>query len=279
MSPNFPTRRPSSTAVNYYSSPGVSLPTTAAETTRFVRTLVAAGIAGIGFGTGLGYEQAPQTLVDAATRFSVPPLLDVPLRTPFIALTKAVSKAQSDDDMKALRSNYQSLRRLLQAAVTVNGTRAVVRRVAELIGGWAALLDSAGHTVEISHTAAAAGIERTAPPERDARPMEVSFLTSENEDVISHPLLTSRGGKLMGYLVAGCPPGAVGSLNQGIVIAAASLLTLMTARTRDAQLTMNHLRTVAMHQLFEGQNALARNISGGELWGEDFRSSLSRSST
>ncbi|MDJ0108915.1 PucR family transcriptional regulator ligand-binding domain-containing protein, partial [Rhodococcus erythropolis] len=87
---------------------GVSLPTTAAETTRFVRTLVAAGIAGIGFGTGLGYEQAPQTLVDAATRFSVP-LLDVPLRTPFIALTKAVSKAQSDDDMKALRSNYQSL--------------------------------------------------------------------------------------------------------------------------------------------------------------------------
>jgi purine catabolism regulator len=132
-----------------------------------------------------------------------------------------------------------------------------------LIGGWAALLDSAGHTVEISHTAAAAGIERTAP-ERDARPMEVSFLTSENEDVISHPLMTSRG-KLMGYLVAGCP-GAVGSLNQGIVIAAASLLTLMTARTRDAQLTMNHLRTVAMHQLFEGQNALARNISG-ELWG------------
>ncbi|ATI35456.1 CdaR family transcriptional regulator [Rhodococcus sp. H-CA8f] len=241
---------------------GVSLPTTAAETTRFVRTLVAAGIAGIGFGTGLGYEQAPQTLVDAATRFSVP-LLDVPLRTPFIALTKAVSKAQSDDDMKALRSNYQSLRRLLQAAVTVNGTRAVVRRVAELIGGWAALLDSAGHTVEISHTAAAAGIERTAP-ERDARPMEVSFLTSENEDVISHPLMTSRG-KLMGYLVAGCP-GAVGSLNQGIVIAAASLLTLMTARTRDAQLTMNHLCTVAMHQLFEGQNALARNISG-ELWG------------
>jgi purine catabolism regulator len=241
---------------------GVSLPMTAAGTTRFVRTLVGVGIAGIGFGTGLGYEEVPQALVDAATRFNVP-LLDVPLRTPFIALTKTVSRAQSEDDMKALRNNYQSVRRLLQAAVTINGTRAVVRRVAELIGGWAALLDSAGHTVEISHTAAAAGIERTAP-ERETRPMEVSFVTSENEDVISHPLTTSRG-KLMGYLVAGCP-GAVGSLNQGIVIAAASLLTLMTARTRDAQLTMNHLRTVAMHQLFEGQNTLARNISG-ELWG------------
>ncbi|WP_033235168.1 PucR family transcriptional regulator ligand-binding domain-containing protein [Rhodococcus globerulus] len=55
---------------------GVSLPMTAAGTTRFVRTLVGVGIAGIGFGTGLGYEEVPQALVDAATRFNVP-LLDV----------------------------------------------------------------------------------------------------------------------------------------------------------------------------------------------------------
>ncbi|MCJ0904349.1 PucR family transcriptional regulator [Rhodococcus sp. ARC_M6] len=241
---------------------GVSLPTTAAETTRFVRTLVAAGIAGIGFGTGLHYDEVPRTLIDATSHFDIP-LIEVPLQTPFIAITKAVSRAQSDDDMKQLRNNYQSLRRLLQAALTVNGTRAVVRRVAELIGGWAGLLDSAGHMVEVSHGPAISGVERTAS-ERQARPMEVSFLTSDNEDVISHPLLTSTG-KLMGYLVAGCP-GAVGSLNQGIVIAASSLLTLMTTRARDAQLTMNQLRSVAMHQLFEGQNTLARDISG-ELWG------------
>ncbi|WP_424809366.1 PucR family transcriptional regulator [Rhodococcus sp. 27YEA15] len=241
---------------------GVSLPTTAAETNKFVRTLVAAGIAGIGFGIGLHFDEVPSRLATAARRFDIP-LIEVPLRTSFIAITKAVSQAQSADDMKQLRDNYQSLRRLLQAALAVNGTRTVVRRVAELIGGWAALLDSAGHRVELSHSDAVAGVERTTP-ERAARPMEVSFLTSENEDVISHPLLTPRG-KLMGYLVAGCP-GAVGSLNQGMVTAAASLLTLMTGRTRDAQLTMNHLRTVAMHQLFEGQNTLARNISG-ELWG------------
>ncbi len=56
----------------------------------YLQRLSAAGVVGLGFGTGLSHDQVPAALVVAARRHGVP-LIEVPRSTPFIAISRAVS--------------------------------------------------------------------------------------------------------------------------------------------------------------------------------------------
>src|SRR5687768_802913 len=67
----------------------------------YVRRLVAAGVVGLGFGTGLSHERVPDGLTRAAREAGLA-LLEVPKATPFIAITKAVSRAVAADEYAAL---------------------------------------------------------------------------------------------------------------------------------------------------------------------------------
>lgn len=71
------------------------------EMRRYVRRLAAAGVVGIGFAVGVNYEAVPQALVDAAREEDLP-LLEVPRRTPFLAISKAVSAALAADQYRAV---------------------------------------------------------------------------------------------------------------------------------------------------------------------------------
>jgi purine catabolism regulator len=72
---------------------GMRLPQKAAACTAYVARLVAADVAGLGLGLGSGltYASVPAALRAAAERAGLP-LLEVPERTPFIAVSKAVSR-------------------------------------------------------------------------------------------------------------------------------------------------------------------------------------------
>jgi hypothetical protein len=63
----------------------------------FVRRLADTGVAGLGFGTGLGHDEVPAELIDTANEFGLP-LLEVPRATPFIAISKTVSRALAADE-------------------------------------------------------------------------------------------------------------------------------------------------------------------------------------
>src|SRR4051812_18191397 len=54
---------------------------------RYVKRLVGAGVAGLGFAVGVHHERVPETLADAAADEGLP-LLEVPRRTPFLAISK-----------------------------------------------------------------------------------------------------------------------------------------------------------------------------------------------
>lgn len=242
---------------------GVSLPDDAARIEQHVRRLVGAGIAAIGFGTGLRYDSVPEPLLDATRRHEVP-LLEIPLEVPFILVEKAVSRALSADDHARLQLSHQQQRRLIHAALDVDGAHTLVRRTAELIGGWTAQLDSAGRTVDSSHRAAHRVVAKTADA-RARRPREVVFATDGGEDVISQPL-TAANGDILGYLVAG-RKGVVGSLDHGVVTVAASLLTLFVRHTEEARQALGRSRSNATKLLFSGEvvgvRAIADNLWGG----------------
>lgn len=80
---------------------------TAVEQRRFVRVLRRAGALGIGFGIGLGHDEIPPALVAEANRWGLP-VIEVPYKTPFMALGKLVADSHSAD-------HYASLERLIGA--------------------------------------------------------------------------------------------------------------------------------------------------------------------
>lgn len=79
------------------------------EMRRYVRRLAAAGVVGIGFAVGVNYEAVPQALVDAAREEDLP-LLEVPRRTPFLAISKAVSAALAADQYRAVTAGFEAQR-------------------------------------------------------------------------------------------------------------------------------------------------------------------------
>ncbi|KAA6197547.1 PucR family transcriptional regulator, partial [Streptomyces parvus] len=110
---------------------------------RYVRRLAGAGVAGVGFAVGVNYDDIPQALVDAAEDAGLP-LLEVPRRTPFIAISKAVSAAIAADQYRAVTAGFEAQRELTKAALAGDGPADLLARLAAHIDGWAALYDTSG---------------------------------------------------------------------------------------------------------------------------------------
>lgn len=64
------------------------------EFATYARVLADAGVAGIGFGTGIAFAAVPDELVDAAAQHGLV-LFEVPRPVPFLSVTSAVSREQS----------------------------------------------------------------------------------------------------------------------------------------------------------------------------------------
>ncbi|WP_435592685.1 PucR family transcriptional regulator ligand-binding domain-containing protein [Nocardia sp. bgisy118] len=241
---------------------GVALSDSDEEIANWVRRLVAAGVAALGFGVGLRYDDVPAAVLDTARAEGLP-LVEVPLEVPFILLEKAVYQALSSEDHARLQLSHQQQRRLIHATLAADGAKTLVRRTAQLIGGWAALLDAAGDIVDSTHRSARRAVEQTARARRSG-PGEIVFSTEGGEDVISHPL-TAADGRVLGYLVAG-REGVVGSLDHGVVTIAASLLTLFVRRTEQSRDALARAREAAMKMLIAGQISTVEAMAD-ELWG------------
>ncbi|NED15353.1 PucR family transcriptional regulator ligand-binding domain-containing protein, partial [Streptomyces sp. SID9124] len=113
---------------------------------RYVRRLADAGVAGLGFAVGVNYDEVPRPLIGAAEEAGLP-LLEVPRRTPFLAITKAVSSQIAADQYRAVTAGFEAQRELTSAALAGDGPDALLARLAAHVDGWAALYDAAGAVV------------------------------------------------------------------------------------------------------------------------------------
>ncbi|MEU0222022.1 PucR family transcriptional regulator ligand-binding domain-containing protein, partial [Streptomyces sp. NPDC006265] len=112
---------------------------------RYVRRLAGAGVVGLGFAVGVNYEETPKALVDAAEEEGLP-LLEVPRRTPFLAISKAVSAAIAADQYRAVTAGFAAQRELTRQAQT-GGPEGLLAALASQVEGWAALYDASGAVV------------------------------------------------------------------------------------------------------------------------------------
>ncbi|MFB9462087.1 helix-turn-helix domain-containing protein [Streptomyces cinereospinus] len=120
---------------------GVHIPEAAGEGTYFddyVSRIVAAGGAALGFGVAPVHDTVPPALVGACEAYGLP-LLEVPPRTTFSGVARAVWQLTARARHAELRRVTEAQRSLAAAAARPDPVPSVLRQLAQRVGGWTAL--------------------------------------------------------------------------------------------------------------------------------------------
>lgn len=233
---------------------------------RYVRRLAGAGVVGLGFAVGVNYEETPKALVDAAEEEGLP-LLEVPRRTPFLAISKAVSAAIAADQYRAVTAGFAAQRELTRQAQT-GGPEGLLAALAAQVDGWAALYDASGAVVATAPEWAgrrAARLTGDVQKLRD-RPAPASSVVGgpEHEDRVE--LHTIGTGRRPRAALAVGTAAAPGTAERYAVHSAIALLTLTTERSRSLQAAEQRVGAAVLRMLLAGEPDHARAVAG-DLYG------------
>ncbi|MEU1048234.1 PucR family transcriptional regulator [Streptomyces sp. NPDC005897] len=239
---------------------------------RYVKRLADAGVVGLGFAVGVNYDQVPEALVEAARREGLP-LLEVPRRTPFLAISKAVSAAIAADQYRAVTAGFAAQRELTRRALS-DGPEGLLAALAAQVDGWAALYDASGAVVATAPEWAGRRAARlTADVQRlRERPAPASSVVGgtgnsehpENADRVElHSLGTSRRPR--SALAVGTAA-APGTAERYAVHSAIALLTLTTERSRSLHEAGLRIDAAVLRMLLAGEPDHARTVAG-DLYG------------
>ncbi|MGX4689526.1 PucR family transcriptional regulator [Streptomyces sp. JNUCC 63] len=233
---------------------------------RYVKRLAKAGVVGIGFAIGVNYDEIPEALVDAAEEEGLP-LLEVPRRTPFLAISKAVSAAIAADQYRAVTAGFAAQRELTKQALN-SGPDGLLAALATQVDGWAALYDASGAVVATAPEWAGRRAARlTADVERlRDRPAPASAVVGgpETEDRVElHSIGTGRRPRAA--LAVGTAT-TLGTAERYAVHSAIALLTLTTERSRSLHAAEQRIGAAVLRMLLAGQPDHARAVAG-DLYG------------
>ncbi|QUW79250.1 PucR family transcriptional regulator [Streptomyces mirabilis] len=246
---------------------------------RYVKRLVGAGVVGLGFAVGVNYDEIPKALVDAAEEEGLP-LLEVPRRTPFLAISKAVSAAIAADQYRAVTAGFAAQRELTKQALN-DGPEGLLSALAGQVDGWAALYDASGAVVATAPEWAGRRAARLTPDvERlRERPAPASSVVGGEDRVELHSLGTGRRPRAA--LAVGTAA-ALGTAERYAVHSAIALLTLTTERSRSLHAGEQRIGAAVLRMLLAGQPEHARTVAGdlyGELLDAPFRLILAESAS
>ncbi|MFF3616463.1 PucR family transcriptional regulator [Streptomyces sp. NPDC002580] len=231
---------------------------------RYVKRLAGAGVVGLGFAVGVNYDEIPKALVDAADEEGLP-LLEVPRRTPFLAISKAVSAAIAADQYRAVTAGFAAQRELTKQALN-DGPEGLLGALAAQVDGWAALYDASGAVVATAPDWAGRRAARLTPDvERlRERPAPASAVVGGEDRVELHSLGTGRRPRAA--LAVGTA-GALGTAERYAVHSAIALLTLTTERSRSLHAAEQRIGAAVLGMLLAGESDHARAVAG-DLYGE-----------
>jgi purine catabolism regulator len=126
----------------------------------YVDRLRAAGVVALGFGTEVVRAGTPDGLVEACRQAGLP-LVEVPYRTPFIAISQWVGAVQASDATARIDWVLAAQNAVSVAALGKGGIGAAIQRTATLLGCSIALFDADGDLTDT----AAGGAGSALPPE------------------------------------------------------------------------------------------------------------------
>src|SRR5664279_57920 len=225
----------------------------------YVERLRAAGVVGLGFGTGLSHHEVPAELLTAA-RLRGLPVVEVPRQTPFIAISRAVSNAIAADEYAAVTRTFTAQQALTRAALAPSGPGRLVRLLAQQVGGWVVLVDASGAPLASDPQAAQGRLTALA---REIAPLRghrgpVSSAFPIGEDTVSVQPVGS--GQRRAFLAVG-RPGVLSAADRHLVNAAVLLLTIRLEQSHGDDRALAGLRSAMVRLLLAGDVDLVRPIA------------------
>lgn len=136
-------------------SPGDALLTTGTQWASdddiapWVARLATAGVPAVGFGTEVIRDGTPDALAEACATHDIA-LLEVPYRTPFIAVARAVADLDAEERYARVRWTLDTQRAIAVAALRPTGLAAVVAELARRIGAEVGIVDAVGNVLGVT---------------------------------------------------------------------------------------------------------------------------------
>ncbi|MFE4055457.1 PucR family transcriptional regulator [Streptomyces sp. NPDC059096] len=206
---------------------GVQLTDAYADT--YVGRVVEAGAAALGFGVTPVYDTVPTALVDACDRHGLP-LLEVPPRTPFTAVVRAVWRLMAEARHRELRRVTRAQQGLAAAAARQDPVPAVLHQLAVGLDGRAVLfapdgaeLHSTGRSPSPGARTALARLARVVNPARNSTAPSSATDTTQGAHLAAYALGGGQG-LVLGVAAERREPG-----DHTVAGVAVVLLSLLTA--------------------------------------------------
>ncbi|RBM05051.1 PucR family transcriptional regulator [Streptomyces sp. PT12] len=238
-----------------------------AETRAYVARLADAGVVGLAFGVGVNHPEVPPALL-AAVREAGLPLLEVPRRTPFIAIGKAVSAAIAAEQYRAVTAGFAAQRELTRAALSGDRPEALLARLAGHVGGWVALYDLSGAVTAVAPGWAMRRAARLTAEVRRLgdRPAPASVVCAAGPEDDRVELQTVGTGQVPRAALAVGTDAPLGTAERYAVQSAVAVLTLLTERSRAYRGAEARLGAAVLRMLLSGEPDHARAVAG-QLYG------------
>ena len=209
---------------------------------------------GLGFGTGLSHDVVPAELVAAGRRHGLP-IVEVPRQTPFIAISRAVSRAIAADEYAAVSKTFTAQQALTKAALAGGGPDRLIRLLAQQLSCWVVLLDPSGTPIAASdqvkaRTPALATEVAILAAHRGTVSAGFELPAGTSTDIVS---LQSVGAGQRGraFLAVG-RPGQLSAGDRHLVNAAVMLLTIRLEQSSTSQHGLGGLRSALLRLVLAG---------------------------
>jgi purine catabolism regulator len=234
---------------------GMGIGETAAKQRAYVRRLVDAGVAGLGFGPGFGHDKTPRALVAEAAKQGFP-LFEVPYAVPFIAITEAVFTRLAAEQYDTLQRAVDAEHVLTRAVLDGAGVEGVARSLADVVKGWALLLDLHGLALVATDPAAERRRERIWDEVRSTRPEAAAAFSLTMLDEAYHVWVQPVGaqGRVEAFLAVGTPEQPT-QLDRIVAGHALSLFAIELAKSRAVADAERRLQGDFLDELVRGELA------------------------
>jgi purine catabolism regulator len=176
---------------------------TPARQRAYLQRLADAGLAGLGFGLGFGFDKVPRSLLTAAEKAGFP-LFEVPYPVPFIAITEAVFTRLLSEQYDMLQRAVDAEHVLTRAVMEGGGVEGIASSLAHVTGGWVLLLDLHGMPLAATSSAARHRADRVWEELRSSRPEGIGFsltLVDQGQHVWIQPV--GAQGRVEAFLAVG----------------------------------------------------------------------------
>ncbi|MBI2238764.1 MAG: PucR family transcriptional regulator ligand-binding domain-containing protein, partial [Actinobacteria bacterium] len=210
---------------------GAGVGTTPAKHRAYVKRLADAGLAGLGFGSGFSHERVPRALVTAAEQLGFP-VFDVPYPVPFIAITEAVFSRLMAEQFEVLQRAVDAEHVLTRAVMEGQGVQGIAASLANVLRGWALLLDLHGIPLAATSKAAEQRADRVWQELRQSRPQGTGFsltLVDRGHHIWIQPV--GAQGRVEAFLAVGKPE-SLTQLDRIVAGHALSLFAIEMAKSR-----------------------------------------------